>query len=412
MPTRYRFESMGRLFEQKRIRGRNIETMRLLIIDDNPQERETLRQLAAEWGYECLCAGSEATAAELLQATRFDVVVSEWKDSVIDGPALCRALRSAEQDGYTYFIICSSKRDTSAMVAGFESGVDDYVGKPFDAAELKARIDAGVRLLRLDRSLISAKTRLERGLAQAALTLRSMLPHRKDDRNLRTDWLFRPCAIVGGDLFNVVDLDEDHVCLYAIDVSGHEVAAALFAVTLGHMLLPRRQVDEAAGRSNRSRYSWNQNPTQVASTLNDRFQMEPPMNMYATLFYAVINRKDLTMRWVRAGHPAPILVRDGKTVPLEEGDFAIGMFEDAVYTEHLLKLKPSDRIFIYSDGIVEAANPHNNEMFGKERLESLFHGMAGRPFQEMIHAIDDTLLEHRDGDRFDDDLSLLAVEIK
>lgn len=391
---------------------RDKETMRLLIVDDNAADRAVLSELGTAWGYECFIADSHEIAAEMFRTTHFDVVVSEWKSSTIDAPSLCRRLRAEERYGYTYFIICSERRDTKSVVEGLDAGADDYVGKPFDSAELRSRIEAGLRLLNLDRSPMSAKSRLERGLAQAALTLKSMLPQPKDDKNLRTDWLFRPCAIVGGDLFNVVDLDDNHVCLYAIDVSGHEVGAALFAVTLGHMLLPRRQVDEAVGGNRRTRYTWNQNPTQVASTLNDRFQMEPPMNMYATLFYAVINRKDLTLKWVRAGHPSPIIVRNGQKIVLEEGDFAIGMFENCGYTEHTVQLQSGDRLFIYSDGIVEAVDPRTDEMLGKDHLESMLIDLSGRPFKEMIHAIDDALLAHRNGDGFEDDLSLLAVEIK
>jgi sigma-B regulation protein RsbU (phosphoserine phosphatase) len=298
------------------------------------------------------------------------------------------------------------------LVRSIEEGADDYLVKPFEHEVLRARLKAGMRLLHLDQSLLSAKARLEQGLTQAARTLTTMLPHRRDGRNFKIDWLFRPCAIIGGDLFNVVDLDENHFCLYAIDVSGHEVGAALFAVTLGQMLLPRPKINAKEGGMSQSAYRWNLNPVQVVSTLNERFQMEPLMNMFATLFYAVIDRRNLVMRWVRAGHPSPVIIRDRKPTLLAEGDLPIGILPTTQYARHTTRLKKGDRLFLYSDGMTEAKNSATSEMFGVDRLVSLIAGSSGETLTEAISRIDRALLDHRGMDRFDDDLSMLAVEIK
>jgi phosphoserine phosphatase RsbU/P len=386
--------------------------MRLLIVDGDISNRQSLMKLGAQWGYECCSAETEKKALSILKTMRFDIVISEWRTDIVDGTQICEQLRESKQEGYTYLIICSDKRETKQIVEAFDAGADDYIAKPFEAEELRARIEAGLRLLCLDRSLKSAKARLERGLKQAALTLKSMLPHRRDDEHFRTDWLFRPCAIIGGDLFNMVDLDEDHVCLYAVDVSGHEIAAALFAVTLGHMLMPRRQAIISGERRQTDSYSWNQSPRQVVSTLNDRFEMEPPMNMYATLFYAVINRKTLKMRWVRAGHPSPIIIRKGKRIVLKEGEPPIGVFSDCNFTEHSTQLEKRDRLVLYSDGISECQNLDTLEMMGFEKFTHFMETLSERPFNEMVPAIDKALIDHRRSVEFDDDLSLLAVEIK
>ena len=386
--------------------------MRLLIVDGDTTYRETLEKLTTQWGYHPCVVTSEDEAVEKLKFQPFDMVISEWNTLEVKGDALCSQLKNSVQGGYTYSIICSEKKETSTIVNAFEAGADDFIAKPFEPAELHARIEAGRRLLNLDRSLKQTTSRLERGLSQAARTLKSMLPPKRDDDNFRTDWLFRPCAIIGGDLFNMVDLDQDNVCLYAIDVSGHEIAAALFAVTLGHMLLPRRQSNGSAGKRQSDSYSWNQSPKQVVTTLNDRFQMEPPMNRYATLFYAVINRKTLKMRWVRAGHPAPIIVRDGKHIVLSEGEPPIGVFTDCTYAEHETQLQTNDRLVLYSDGISECQNPTSLEMLGSDRFAALLESLSQTDFSNIIENIDAALLDYRTRDTFDDDVSLLAIEIK
>jgi phosphoserine phosphatase RsbU/P len=385
--------------------------MRLLVVDTDQGYRQKLEELTSDWGYSCHGVETVSEALDILGKERIDVIISDWSAPGIDGPELCRKVRALQKTGHIYFIICSEKRSTEDMVKGIDEGADDYVFKPIEHEVLRARLKAGMRLLDLDRSLLAAKARLERGLTQAARTLKTMLPDRRNGTNFRIDWLFRPCAIIGGDLFNVVDLDDSHFCIYAIDVSGHEVGATLFAVTLGHMLLPRRKVGKD-GKMSKDPYRWNQNPVEVVSTLNERFQMAPPLNLYATLFYAVIDRRTLVMSWVRAGHPSPIVVRRGHPTELTEGDLPIGVLPDSDYTLHTTQLERNDRLFIYSDGITETKNISTMEMLGARRFIEMMTGLSDRPLDEAIAAIDAAILEHRVVDRFDDDLSLLAVEIK
>jgi sigma-B regulation protein RsbU (phosphoserine phosphatase) len=177
--------------------------MKLLVVDSDEDHRNSLVEMATHWGYVCSSVANEAVAIEKLQTERFDVVISEWKGPGINGKSLGRLLRSPVHDWYTYLIACGEDRDVSKVTQSIEEGADDYIPRTCDPAELRARIQAGSRLLQLQAER-NAKGRLERGLMQAAQTLRSMLPHRREDENLKTDWLFRPCAIIGGDLLTLL----------------------------------------------------------------------------------------------------------------------------------------------------------------------------------------------------------------
>ncbi len=384
--------------------------MRVLVAEKDVQVREMLVTCLIEWGYDCVCCKDGDKAWELYQEQKFDVVMSGWGLPGITGPELCANIREYEKGDYTYFILCTKRRETKDIVEGIEAGADEYIIKPFEQAVLKVRLEAGRRLLRLEHSLSATNTRLKVGLEQAAATLTSMLPAPRIGPDLRIDWLFRPCAYIGGDLFNVFALDEKRVSLYSIDVSGHGVASALFAMTIGNMLLPRRRISALNVSTEASQYAWNASPVRVASTLNERFPLELPANMYFTLFYGVIDLNTMAMRWVRAGHPSPILQSDNSSNLLDDGDPPIGLFSDYEFTEYTTQLSRGDRLFLYSDGITEANNSET-VMFGTGQLTAMLSELTERPLSDVVKHVDQRILEYHGDDQFDDDLSLLAIEV-
>jgi sigma-B regulation protein RsbU (phosphoserine phosphatase) len=181
-------------------------------------------------------------------------------------------------------------------------------------------------------------------------------------------------------------------------------------MTIGNMLLPRRRICALNNGNNGSLYAWNASPVRVASTLNERFPLEMPTNMYFTLFYGVIDLNDMIMRWVRAGHPSPVLLSDGTSNLLEDGDPPIGLFSDYEFTEHTTQLKQGDRLFLYSDGITEASNSET-AMLGIEGLTSLLSGLSEQSLSDVVKNADQHILTYHGDDQFDDDLSLLAIEV-
>ncbi len=385
-------------------------SLRILIVDDDAVTRDLLKLYLGKWGYACTLADDGTHAWELFQEQPFDIVITDWLMPGLQGPDLCAKIRAFGNRGYTYIILCTVKGNNQNIVEGIEAGADDYVAKPFDHSVLKVRVEAGARLLRLERSLAATNARLQYDLEQAANTLKSMLPVRRQGPDLNLDWLFRPSAFIGGDLFNVFALDEKRTSIFSIDVSGHGVASALFAVTLGNMLRPRMistgsdVVRSTFGAENLT------SPAQVATTLNERFPLEPPTDMYFTLFYAVLDQTDLSLRWVRAGHPPPVMVSGEEVRLLEKGDPPIGFFADYQYVEHESNLHRGDRLFLYSDGITESANP-SGIPFGIRRLESALAESSKMPLSKTVLEIKRKILDHRDHDTFDDDLSLLAIEL-
>jgi two-component system, cell cycle response regulator len=152
--------------------------VRILIADDEIISRRALEKLLAEWGHETLIATNGREAWDLLQepdAPRLALV--DWMMPEMDGMELCHRLREREKGAYVYVILLTARNRREEMLEGLHSGADDYLVKPWDAAELHARLDTGVRIVRLQEELIQARDALSFEASHDPLT---RLSNRRD----------------------------------------------------------------------------------------------------------------------------------------------------------------------------------------------------------------------------------------
>ena len=128
---------------------------RILLVDDEPTQRLIMARLLKRGGYEVEMAANGREALAKLEEGDFPLMITDWEMPEMDGVALCRALRSKEQ-GYTYTILLTSRDAIEHLVAGLQSGADDYLIKPVVEPELIARLNTGRRIVTLERSLRAA----------------------------------------------------------------------------------------------------------------------------------------------------------------------------------------------------------------------------------------------------------------
>jgi putative two-component system response regulator len=124
--------------------------MNILIVDDNEVAIEVLRGVLTQAGYAVECAVNGRQAMEILRAGACRLVISDWDMPEMDGLELCRAIRCGDMPGYTYAILLTSHDTTEEKVAGLAAGADDFIAKPFEPAELLARVRTGERVLSLE----------------------------------------------------------------------------------------------------------------------------------------------------------------------------------------------------------------------------------------------------------------------
>ena len=132
---------------------------RVLVVDDSRLDRRILRAPLERWGYEVTEAASAEAALALCRQGEFDFVLSDWVMPGMSGPDFCRAFRALPREAYGYFILLTVRSETSDAAEGLDGGADDFLSKPLDADELRARLQAGARLLEMQRD-VNEKNRL------------------------------------------------------------------------------------------------------------------------------------------------------------------------------------------------------------------------------------------------------------
>jgi two-component system cell cycle response regulator len=131
--------------------------MQILIVDDNRMQRLLLRKQLLRLGYGVREAADGVEAWGQLQQEPAPLVITDWMMPQLDGPSLIARIRAADFPGYTYVMLLTSKDERTDMIAGLDAGADDYLIKPCESDELRARVAIGARIVDLERRLRSAR---------------------------------------------------------------------------------------------------------------------------------------------------------------------------------------------------------------------------------------------------------------
>ena len=152
-------------------------------------------------------------------------------------------------------------------------------------------------------------------------------------------------------------------------------------------------------------------PAEVAGQLNRMFPMRSDAAQFATMLYGILDTEQRQFRYTCVGHPAPVLVRPGEPPLADEASGPpIGVLVDAIYEERTIPLQTGDRLFLYSDGLVEAHSPEN-ELFGKQRLLEILLAERSATLDDVVRSLENHVVSWTGNKSLQDDLSILAIEI-
>jgi CheY-like chemotaxis protein len=161
--------------------------MKTLIADDDPVTCCRLEDRLTHWGYQAVVVSDGMQAMQQLQTVDApEMALLDWVMPGMDGPAICRAIRSGSMPLPPYLILLTAKGAKQDVVFGLTSGADDYIAKPFDDDELFARLQVGLRTLALEKRLAQRAAELERSLSQVK-QLRGLLPICSYCKKIRND---------------------------------------------------------------------------------------------------------------------------------------------------------------------------------------------------------------------------------
>ena len=393
--------------------------MRVLIADDEPVNRLVLSRKLQQWGHEPVAAENGAQAWAMMQAEPFRMVITDWMMPEMDGIELTRRIRYSPFGGYTYVLLLTARTGVEALVEGIEAGADDFVTKPFQMEELRARLRAGERVLQLESDLAEHNRRLglayassRRDLEAAAEMQKALLPRNGLQlASVTSAWRFLPASYVAGDVFNVHPIDERYASFYLLDVAGHGVPSAMLSFTLSKLLAPGHDADGLVKRPvEHSPHGEPMPPAEVLRELNRRFQDDSDALKYFTMIYGLVDAQENRIVVAQAGHPTPLLLRAGGGIErLGDTGFPVGMLPDVEFEQHEFPFEPGDRLVLYSDGVTECANPERAP-FGLARLEEAVRRPADEGAEGCVDSVARALRDWRAQYEFADDVTLLALE--
>ncbi|MGE0489995.1 MAG: PP2C family protein-serine/threonine phosphatase [Vulcanimicrobiota bacterium] len=316
---------------------------------------------------------------------------------------------------------------------------DDTVGRDVDGAEVMVQVKvrllatalgpvavaslrdvtrerAQVRDLRSQRKelrqqvndLDQARGAAQSQLKAAARVLESYLPERPP-RPLPIDvyWAFEPCETLGGDMLVFHPIDEYRYMLGVLDVSGHGPAASLLSVSLAKSLSPELgQGGLVRGRDGNLRA-----PHEVVSRLNRGFRTFFEAGLFVTAIYGILDLPNRRLDYICAGHPHPLLRRQGRTCAVA-GPIGppLGIEPKARYQPTSLVLVEGDQLFFYTDGVTETRSP-NRDFFGEDGLAARLTGSGSAPVKQVVDGLLLELANFRGGQAPTDDVAILAFGV-
>lgn len=341
-----------------------------LVVDDDPMVRKIVtRGLNQLDPAEIFEVEDGLEAQEILHQRKIDVVVTDVVMPNMDGLELMKWAQ--EHCPEPLWIVLSGLETFDAAVDALHLGAFDYLAKPPQVPRVRVAVRNALDQIELVRErerlyaeLESSNTQLaekvnelqkvcrvledqaatiQADLDRAEIIQRALLPQEPPAiAGWCMETLYRPGSSVGGDFYDAVVLDEEHLGLVIADAAGHGVAAAMLSVLFKLRL---KQLDSAGNALM---------PYQVLERLNNRlFETLSAPGAFITAIYILLDLRSGRVQLASAGHPPCIIGTGGGHKMLERTGPALGLEADAHYEEHEFQLEAGDRLLLYTDGVLE-----------------------------------------------------------
>ena len=334
---------------------KKLSDCRVLLVDDAKANLDILVE-GLKSDHKLSLALNGEMALQIAARTPPDLVLLDIVMPGLDGYEVCRRLRQMPETAEVPIMFLSSLEEVQNKTRGFEAGANDYLTKPFEMLEVKARV----------RSLLKAKAYSDAVKEQIASELRvareiqmGMLPH--DFTGIERAYgvalsaVLEPAREVGGDLYGVCAMAKDRLVVFLGDVSGKGIPASMFmvrAISLARLLA--REIAE---------------PERILARLNDELAADNPSGMFVTFLCGVFEPGSGRLVLANGGHCRPVLLPAGEAPrwAVKHLGTALGFEPGLEFERTELTLREGDALIFYTDGVSEAFNPQD-ECYGNDRL--------------------------------------------
>jgi sigma-B regulation protein RsbU (phosphoserine phosphatase) len=383
----------------------------VLIVDDDRITTSFLDRVLVGAGFVTATAHDLGQAREALGSREVSLLLLDLGLPDGSGLDLCARLLSERGVDAPPVIMISGDGDVTTKVKGFEAGAVDFVTKPLAGAEVLARVRTHLRLRAAYESLAELH---EERIGRLAASQQSFMPLPADLPGSGFQVCMKQAQSAGGDFYDVIASGNRITDFIVADASGHDLGTSLWTASFKTLLSEYGSILHA--------------PADILRMINGSLRRVLPAGAYFTAIYARLNRGTGKLVLINAGHPSAILVSrsrpvgpanaagtDGTNNPnnpntiavriIEQDGDLVGIFPDASFGSVEVSVRPGDRFFLYSDGLVEKEGARDE---GIASLVTACRETAGLPLGEAVPAIVTTLVGEAP---FEDDIVLLGVEV-
>jgi len=377
---------------------KQLSDCRVLLVDDAKANLDILVEgLKAD--HKLSLALNGEMALQIAAKMPPDLVLLDIMMPGLDGYEVCRRLRAMPETAEVPIMFLSSLEEVQNKTRGFEVGANDYLTKPFEMLEVKARV----------RSLLKAKAYSDAVKEQIASELRvareiqmGILPHDlapvEAAYGVSFGAVLEPAREVGGDLYGVCAAAPDRLVLFLGDVSGKGIPASMFmvrAISLARLLA--RDIVE---------------PERILARLNDELAVDNPSGMFVTFLCAVFEPKSHRLTIANAGHCRPVLLPASGPPgwAVQNLGTALGFEPGLEFERTELTLRAGDALIVYSDGVSEAFNPQE-ECYGNDRLLADAAGFAGQSATAITSRLLQQVRAFAGNAAQSDDIAILTLKV-
>lgn len=383
---------------------------KILVVDDVEQNISLISRYLVNAGYDTISANNGPTAIRKARMFKPDLILLDLLMPQMTGFEVCKILKNDEDTKYISILIITALDSSDTRTRSFEVGADDFISKVFDKTLLLSKVKSLLRIkhlsdqLKLQYSEIEEKNNtLDFQLNMAMQVQRSLIEETSFVFNdIRFMSKYLPALDIGGDMYDMIKLDDSNVAVIMGDVSGHGIAAALLTAMLKLMF--------------RNIIAITHNPSEVLSRMNTEFCnifTNKLIDVYSCVFYALIDTKAKKLYCSNAGHTLPIFVesKNNSAYEIEVHGLPIGMMEDSTYNMETITFNSGDLIFFHTDGLGDSLYKDAIDEF-VYKLKELLISVKNMPTDEIINHIVEQFRDNDESSKYEnDDISMIICKI-
>jgi phosphoserine phosphatase RsbU/P len=383
--------------------------IKILVVDDEtdiePLIKQKFRRQIRDKTYSFIFAvnGLEALA-RIVEYPEIGIILSDINMPEMDGLTLLTKLKELKNPKLKTVIV-SAYGDMDNIRTAMNRGAFDFITKPVDFEDLEITINKTLEEIKMVRQSMAEHDQLisiQKDLTTAKEIQQAILPKVFPPFPTQNKFdIFAsmvPATEVGGDFYDFFLIDEERVGFVVGDVSGKGIPAAIFMAV-------SRTLIRATGIKGFT-------TSECMDYVNNLLCNESTSSMFVTVFYGILNIAKGEIEYINAGHNPPYLLSpSGVTKVGTTHGIALGVIEKTHYTSETFKIRPGEKLFLYTDGITEAFNKEE-VAYGAERLENLLLRHLDSPIKKIVSASFEEAGAYVDGAPQSDDITLLTIVYK